>query len=62
MRLDLYLVASRLIKRRSLAQEFCDKGLVKINGVIAKSSKDVRPGDTIEVWRRSEILTIRVLR
>lgn len=62
MRLDLYLVISRLVKRRTLAQEFCDKGLVKINELVAKSSKEVKAGDIIEIRRRSELLKIRVLK
>jgi len=62
MRLDMFLVVSRLVKRRSLAQEFCDKGLVKINTVAAKSSKDVKTDDTIEIKRHGEILKVRVLK
>jgi len=62
MRLDMFLVVSRLIKRRSLAQEFCDKGLVKINDVAAKSSKEVKAGDALDIRRRAEILKVRVLK
>jgi ribosomal 50S subunit-recycling heat shock protein len=58
MRLDLYLKVSRLIPRRSLAQEFCDAGLIKINGAVAKSSKEVKTGDEIEIHRRNRIQTI----
>lgn len=61
MRLDLFLKSSRLILRRSLAQEFCDAGLVKINGVKAKSSREVKLNDEIEIKRSQKILTIRVL-
>ena len=61
MRLDLFLKSSRLILRRSLAQEFCDKGLVKINGVKAKSSREVKVNDEIEIKRSQRILTVRVL-
>lgn len=61
MRLDLYLKASRLILRRTLAQEFCDAGLIKINEVTAKSSREVKPGDEIEIKRRSRVLKVRVL-
>ncbi|MEK7725365.1 MAG: RNA-binding S4 domain-containing protein [Acidobacteriota bacterium] len=61
MRLDLFLKSSRLILRRSLAQEFCDAGLVKINGVKAKSSREVKVNDEIEIKRSQKILTVRVL-
>ena len=60
MRLDLFLKASRLIPRRSLAQEFCDKGLVKVNDANAKSSKEVKAGDTVEIKRRSRKTVIRI--
>lgn len=62
MRLDLFLVAGRLIKRRSLAQEFCEKSLVRVNGVLAKSSKEVKAGDEVEIRRRTQLTTIRILR
>ena len=49
MRLDIYLKVSRLIKRRTVANEACDGGRVSINGKTAKASAEVRPGDTIEL-------------
>lgn len=61
MRLDLFLKASRLIPRRSLAQEFCDKGLVKVNDTKAKSSKEVKAGDTVDIKRRNRKTTVRIL-
>ncbi len=61
MRLDLFLKASRLIVRRSLAQEFCDAGLVKINGSAAKSSREVKPDDRIEIKRHNRLTEVRVL-
>lgn len=61
MRLDLFLKTSRLIPRRSLAQEFCDAGLIKIGGVAAKSSKDVKTGDEIEIRRRDRLILVKVL-
>ena len=61
MRLDLFLKASRLIVRRSLAQEFCDAGLVKVNGKAAKSSKEIHTGDEIEINRTNRQTKIRVL-
>lgn len=60
MRLDLFLKASRLIPRRTLAQEFCDKGLIKVNGQKAKSSKEIRAGDEIEIKRRDRLTRLRV--
>ena len=61
MRLDLFLKTSRLIVRRSLAQEFCDANLIKINGAIAKSSKEVKTGDEIEIKRRDRLIRLKVL-
>jgi ribosomal 50S subunit-recycling heat shock protein len=61
MRLDLFLKTSRLIPRRTLAQEFCDAGLIKINGQPAKSSKEVKTGDEIEIKRRSRLTLLKVL-
>ena len=62
MRLDLFLKTSRLIVRRSTAQEFCDAGLIKVNGLIAKSSKEIKIGDEIEITRRNRLLLLKVLR
>lgn len=61
MRLDLFLKISRLIVRRSLAQEFCDAGMVKVNGKQAKSSKAIHTGDEIEINRPNRQTKIRVL-
>jgi len=60
MRLDLFLKASRLISRRSMAQEFCDAGLIKVNGAIAKSSKEIKTGDTITIRRRNRTTKVQV--
>jgi ribosomal 50S subunit-recycling heat shock protein len=49
MRLDKYLKVSRLIKRRTVANEACDGGRVTINGTPAKASREVKPGDVIEI-------------
>ena len=49
MRLDKYLKVSRLIKRRTVANEACDGGRVMINGTPAKASREVKPGDVIEI-------------
>lgn len=61
MRLDLFLKVSRLIARRSLAQEFCDAGLISVNGAVSKSSKDLKPGDEIEIKRGDRIMKIRIV-
>jgi ribosome-associated heat shock protein Hsp15 len=55
MRLDLFLKTSRLIKSRSVAQEFCDAGMVEINSAPAKSSKEVKAGDKLTIRRRNRI-------
>ena len=49
MRLDKYLKVSRLIKRRTVANEACDAGRVTINDKVAKASQDVKVGDVIEI-------------
>ena len=49
MRLDKYLKVSRLIKRRTVANEACDSERVSVNGKTAKASYDVKPGDVIEI-------------
>jgi len=61
MRLDVFLKLSRLIPRRTIAQEFCDKGLIEVNGAPAKSSKEIKAGDTVRIRRRNNATTIRVL-
>ena len=49
MRLDKYLKVSRLIKRRTIANEACDAGRVTVNGRVARASLDVKVGDEIEI-------------
>ncbi len=49
MRLDKYLKVSRLIKRRSVANEACDAGRVMLNGKTAKAGTEVKEGDVIEI-------------
>ena len=60
MRLDLFLKTSRLVPRRSLAQELCDAGRISVNGAAAKSSKEIRAGDAIEIRRRERTTNIVV--
>jgi ribosomal 50S subunit-recycling heat shock protein len=61
MRLDIFLKISRLVPRRTVAQELCDAGLVSVNGGIAKSSKELKSGDLIDVKRRNRLTKIEVL-
>ena len=49
MRLDKYLKVSRIIKRRTVANEACDAGRVTVNGKVARASYDVKVGDIIEI-------------
>ena len=61
MRLDKYLKVSRLIKRRTVANEACDKEHVSVNGRTAKASYDVKPGDRIEIRFGQRLLRVEVL-
>ena len=49
MRLDKYLKVSRIIKRRSIANEACDAGRVSVNGKISKAGVDIKEGDVVEI-------------
>lgn len=60
MRLDKYLKVSRLIKRRTVANEACDQGRVMVNGKTAKAGNDVSPGDEISLRMGSKIYTLRI--
>lgn len=61
MRLDKYLKVSRLIKRRTVANEVCDAKHVKVNGKIARASYDVKVGDVIEISMGQNVTRARVL-
>ena len=61
MRLDKYLTVSRLIKRRTVANEACDRGRVTLNGRPAKASADVKPGDIIEIQFGEKIFKAEIL-
>ena len=61
MRLDKYLKVSRLIKRRTVANEACDAGRVKVNDKIAKASVDVKIGDVIEIGFGTRSVKVEVL-
>jgi ribosomal 50S subunit-recycling heat shock protein len=60
MRLDKYLKVSRLIKRRTIANEACDGGRIKVNGKAAKASYEVKVGDTLEIAFGNKVLKIEV--
>lgn len=61
MRLDKYLKVSRLIKRRTVANEACDGGRVTINGAPAKASREVKPGDVIEIRFGERVTKVEVI-
>jgi len=60
MRIDKYLKVSRLIKRRTIANEACDAGRITVNGKIVKASYDVSVGDIIEIKMGENILKVQV--
>ncbi len=60
MRLDKYLKVSRLIKRRTIANEACDAGKILVNGKIARASYDVKTGDILEIQMGQKVLKVRV--
>ncbi|NMA34467.1 MAG: RNA-binding S4 domain-containing protein [Clostridiaceae bacterium] len=61
MRIDKYLKVSRLIKRRTLANEACETGHVTINGKTAKPGTEVKIGDVIEIRFGSNLTKVKVL-
>ena len=61
MRLDKYLKVSRIIKRRTVAKEVADKGRIKVNGILAKSSTDLKIDDLVEIRFGNKLLTVKVL-
>lgn len=61
MRLDKYLKVSRLIKRRTVANEACDNERVSVNGRVQRASYDVKVGDTIEIRFGEKCVTVEVL-
>ena len=61
MRLDKYLKVSRLIKRRTVANEACDSGRVSVNGKIARASYDVKTGGEITITFGARPLSVKVL-
>lgn len=61
MRLDKYLKVTRLIKRRTVANEACDAGKISVNGKIARASYDVKINDIIEINMGQKPLKVEVL-
>ena len=60
MRLDKYLKVSRIIKRRTVANEACDAGRVMINGKVAKASAEVKSGDVLEIAFGNKPLKVEI--
>ena len=61
MRLDKYLKVSRLIKRRTVANEACDHGLIEVNGKPQRASYEVKIGDQISMKFGARMITVEVL-
>ncbi len=61
MRLDKFLKVSRIIKRRTVANEACNAGRVTVNGKVAKASLDVKVGDVIEIMFGTRTVKVEVL-
>lgn len=60
MRIDKFLKVSRIIKRRTIANEACDSGRISVNGKIVKASYDVSVGDIIEIQFGEKLLKVQV--
>lgn len=61
MRLDKYLKVSRIIKRRTVANEVCDAKHVTVNGKLARASYDIKAGDIIEITMGQNVTKVQVL-
>ena len=61
MRLDKFLKVSRLIKRRTVANEACDNGRISVNGRVVKASYDVKVGDRTEISTGTRTVAVEVL-
>ncbi len=61
MRLDKYLKVSRLIKRRTVANEACDAGRIQVDGRVVKASYEVKPGDVISIAMGTRTVRVQVL-
>jgi len=61
LRLDKFLKVSRVIKRRTLAKEICDRGQVEVNGRVAKAGADIKPGDIVGINFGSRKIALEVV-
>ena len=61
MRLDKYLKVSRLIKRRTVANEACDNGRISVNGRVVKASYEVKVGDRLEIAMGPRTIAVEVV-
>ena len=61
MRIDKYLKVTRLIKRRSVANEACDQGRITVNGRVVKASYDVKENDIIEIKMGERFIKVQVM-
>ena len=61
MRLEKYLKVSRLIKRRTVANEACDNGRISVNGRVVKASYEVKVGDRIEIAMGPRVVAVEVV-
>ncbi|MCE1228453.1 MAG: RNA-binding S4 domain-containing protein [Firmicutes bacterium] len=61
MRLDLFLKRTHLLKRREMARELCDEGMVRVNGSPRKASFEVKPGDRLEFPIFNRLLKVQIL-
>ena len=61
MRLDAFILKSLLIRRRELAKQLCDEGMVRVNGIPRKASQDVKAQDELEFPLYNRVLKVRVL-
>ncbi|MBF7096930.1 RNA-binding S4 domain-containing protein [Alkalibacter mobilis] len=61
MRLDKFLKVSRLIKRRTLAKEACDKGKIQVNGNVAKAGTELKVGDEIAITLGQKTVKVQVM-
>ena len=61
MRLDKYLKVSRLIKRRTVANEACDNGRISVNGRVVKASYEVKVGDRLEIAMGPRVIAVEVV-
>ena len=61
MRLDKFLKVSRLIKRRTVANEACDNGRIQVNGRVVKASYEVKVGDKLEISMGPRVVSVEVL-